>query len=463
MHFLEHAIIRPAFIAFPRSAEDVQRCLKCSLNHSEPCVVKGGGHSLAGYSTISGKDNFGFVIHLGKMRNVVVGESEAIIQGGAVWRDAYQKLNGTDYLIVGGVCPTVGIAGFTQGGGCSLLTRRFGLALDNVKSMTMVTANGSQVVVANKTINADLFWALRGGGGGNFGIVTELTFILHPAFPQYVVMALKFEPGSISEHAFAAFGELLSQLPDELYAVPALLPNKLFEVSFLYLGSISSDVVGILQPLVGLAKYVTFQNFTTYYEALTMVAGNIPDTVSNPVMIRGCILTNIGRDMARVFFEYDLPKGCFASFVHVGGAVETVTPKQTAYYYRTAQFLYFSPCIYTTESEETNRHFINRLYTSLERSGYCTGNYVNDMDRDLLDWQEKYYGDNYQRLLEIKEQWNPIGSGFFHFLQEIGSNYTSLVKPECCFVSTDLSKGKKESSVATWFFLICICVCFIVY
>ena len=425
MYNLNYAMVKPAFIALPRSAADIQRCFKCSLNHSEPCVVKGGGHSMAGYSTISGKDNFGFVIHLGKMRNVVVRVSEAIVQGGALWRDVYQKLNGTDYLIVGGLCPTVGIAGFTQGGGYSLLTRRFGLALDNVKSMTMVTANGSQVVVTNKTVNADLFWALRGGGGGNFGIVTELTFILHPAFPQYVVMALNFEPGSISEHAFATFGELLSQLPDELYAVPALFPNKLFEVSFLYLGSISSDVVGILQPLVGLAKYVTFQNFTSYYEVVAMIASHLPDTVSQPLLFRACILTNIGRDMARIFFENDFPKGCFASVIHLGGAVETVAPEETAYYYRTAQLEYYSACLFTMESEKTKRYFINNLYNSLERNGYCEGNYVNDMDRDLLNWQYKYYGGNYQRLLKIKEQWNPVGSGFFHFLQEIGSKYTA--------------------------------------
>ena len=303
-------------------------------------------------------------------------ESEAIIQGRTVWRNVYQKLNGTNHLIVGGVCPTVGIAGFTQGGVCSLLTRHFGLALDNVKSMTMVTANGSQVVVTNKTVNTDLFGALKGGGGGNFGIVTELTFILHPA--------LKFEPGSISEHAFAAFGEILSQLPDELYAVPSLFSYKVFDISFLYFGSISSGVVGILQPLIVIAKYVTFQNFTTYNEAVAIVAGNIPDISSNPLMIRGCILTNSVRDMACIFFEYDLPKGSFVSYVHVGGAVGTVIPKQTAYYYRTAQFLYLSSCIYTTESEEIGRHFINSLYTSLERSGYCAGNYVNDLDEIFL-------------------------------------------------------------------------------
>ena len=102
----------------------------------------------------------------------------------------------SETLIAGGECPTVGVGGYTLRGGFGPLSTTFGLAVDNVISMTMVTVDGGSAVVANAFTNSDLFWALRGGGGGNFGIVTDVTFRVHKAVhSNYMYLELTFEPG----------------------------------------------------------------------------------------------------------------------------------------------------------------------------------------------------------------------------------------------------------------------------
>lgn len=190
MQNIAYADLKPAFIAFPRTPQGVQRCLQCSARHFVPCVVKNGGHSRSGDSTI---DDRGFVINLAKMNRVDVNGDTVVAQAGAKWSDIYNKLD-ANQLIVGPVCPTVGVSGYTLGGGYSLLARTYGLGSDNVVSMTMAKADGSGLVVVNATTNPDLYWALKGGGGGNFGIVTEFTLRIHPArFSNYIFGKLLFD------------------------------------------------------------------------------------------------------------------------------------------------------------------------------------------------------------------------------------------------------------------------------
>lgn len=406
--------MKPAFVALPKDLEDIQRCLACSFMNSVPCIAKSGGHSTAGYSTINGT---GFVINLSRMKKVSINGDRALIQAGARWKDVYDVLNNTQYVVTGGICPDVGIAGFTMGGGYSHLSRKFGLAIDNVVSMTMVLANGSGVIIANESQYPDLFWALRGGGGGNFGIVTDITFKLHQAAPNYVFGFLKFKPGSQSLNALTLVGK--SFFPNELFLDMFITSNRELTILPLFEGSFL-DLSSILKELIDIAISSEFKNYASYYEVISQDKRYMSPTSVYPIYQTGCILDQIGADVAQLIFEKISPDGCTICFNHLGGKIADFGDNVTSYYYRDANFSIYIVCTYQNEQEEAEViKFEKELFKSLEDSGHCIGNYVNDMDRLLDDWLEKYYGGNLRKLEEVKANWNPVTVGYFHFPQEI--------------------------------------------
>ena len=408
--------VQPTFVAIPETVEDVQRCLQCSAANAVPCVVKSGGHSNAGYSTIDGSIHNGFVVYLAKLNRVRVSGDTVVAQAGAWWEDVYLEMNATseDHLITGGSCSSVGVGGYTLGAGRSVLSRKYGLAIDNVVSMTMVTADGERVVVADATINPDLFWALRGGGGGNFGVVTEITFKSHKVDnPWYSTIEIVFEP-EVSYEALIAIGSINPLLPRELNMHFFMTGNGILIITAVYLGS-GIHALQYLEPLVDLASTYEVTEYNSYYEQVL--------NAYSPSMghyERGCLLSNIDEGFVSILSSLTFPSSCILVFDQLGGEIADISPEDTSFFYREAKFEGDFGC--TTITNET-LEFLDTLHASLETAGYCLGSFLNVMDRRLDHWQEKYYGDNYPRLLEIKSKWNPIDKGYFHFPQEIGSDY----------------------------------------
>ena len=417
-----YADIKPSFIAFPETVKDVQRCLQCSAANAVPCVVKSGGHSSAGYSTIDGS---GFVINLAEMSGVNVSDDNLVVQAGAIWSNVYEKID-SSLLVTGGACPSVGVAGYTLGGGYGILDRKYGLAIDNVISMVMVTVSGDRVVVASDISNPDLFWALRGGGGGNFGIVTEIAFKIHKAtYSNYVLGSLSYEAGTKSQSALDVIGRISLELPREMYLDLAISSNKELHIFSIYLGSYE-DAVDYLKPITDIASEVSFTNYSSYYALAHQFSGKggYDGHISNgPEVLSGCVI-DIDEKVADIMFTSNIPEDCVFAFMHLGGQINETPPTATSYYHRKGEFYTYIPCNYNgKEEEEEVLQFQYDFFNTLRQDGYCLGYYVNDIDKHLVNWQEKYYGDNYPRLLEIKNLWNPIGTGYFHFPQEIGSNY----------------------------------------
>ena len=412
--------LQPGFFALPKSEEDVQRCLKCAYENHVPIVIKSGGHCEAGYSTIGSE---GFVIYLSEMNRVNIDNTSTKVvhvEAGARWENVYNKTNYSSYIVVGGLCPTVGVSGYTLGGGHSVLVRYHGLAIDNLVSITMVTANGSGIVVANSTVHPDLFWALRGGGGGNFGVVTKFTFQLHPTHSNYVYGTLKFEGAGIAQCL-----ELLStavQLPKEINLGFFIFPSRIYLKPF-YLGNFT-DVIKILKPFTEIATSVSLKNYSSYDQVLSVIGKHTPAVSSLPEVLKACMLDEFSKDIAGIFSQIELPESCRISFSHFGGAVRDRAANETAYPHRNASYDFYTQCLYSNASELAQvSQFQENLFSSLVEGGHCAGGYVNDIDRQVSDWQHFYYGGNYDRLVEIKQKWNPIGLGTLHFLQEIGSDY----------------------------------------
>ena len=411
--------LHPSFFALPKTEQDVQRCLKCSHENYIPIAIRSGGHHGLGYSTLGSE---GFVIYLSEMDQVIIDDASEVIHVGAGARVSaiYDKM-GSDYLLPAGVCPAMGVSGYTLGGGYSMLSRYLGLAIDSLLSATMVTANGSSVVVANTTAHSDLFWALRGGGGGNFGIVTRFTFQLHPAQPNYVFGTIKYKGDETRK--FLKLLKTALQLPKELQFMFKLVSTQETILQPLYIGEYS-DALELLKPYIETASSVDLKNYSSFEDIYNQVGEQIPVISSLPEMMRACVLKEMSDEAVKIFSEINMPESCLITLYHLGGAINEVAPNKTAYPHRNTSFYYYAQCWYSKAAQHDKMvQFEDTLFDSLIQGGHCAGGYINVIDRQVPDWQHFYYGRNYERLVEIKEAWNPRESGILHFLHEIGSNY----------------------------------------
>jgi FAD/FMN-containing dehydrogenase len=205
---------RPALIVQCTGAADVIAAVGFARGNHLDIAVRGGGHSVAGLSTVDG----GIVIDLGPMSDVTVDAEakRASVGGGAVWADVDHETQAHGLATTGGLVSTTGVAGFTLGGGIGWTMRKFGLACDNLAGADVVTADG-RLVHCSETENPDLLWGLR-GGGGNFGIVTRFELDLHPLGPM-IYAGPVFYPADAARDLLVAFRDWAAETPDEVTGV----------------------------------------------------------------------------------------------------------------------------------------------------------------------------------------------------------------------------------------------------
>ncbi len=203
--------MHPALVLRCSGVADVISGVQFACSEGLPVAIRGGAHIVAGFSTCDG----GVVLDLSAMAAVRVDprNRRALAQGGTTWRRFDHETQAHGLATTGGLVSSTGIGGFTLGGGIGHLVRKYGLTCDNLLSAEMVTAEG-ELVRASEDQNADLFWALR-GGGGNFGVVTELELALHPVGPAVLGGAV-FYPGQHAAQVLASWRDAVAGAPDEL-------------------------------------------------------------------------------------------------------------------------------------------------------------------------------------------------------------------------------------------------------
>jgi len=253
----------PAVIVRCAGVSDVVAAVRFGRSECLEIAVRGGGHSIPGFSAVDG----GLMIDLSQMRGVHVDarSRRAYVEGGATWRDVDVETQLHGLATTGGLVSTTGVGGFTLGGGIGWLMRKHGLAADNMVGAELVTADGD-VVNVSESENPELLWALR-GGGGNFGIVTRFEFKLHEVGPMLAGGAI-FYPGDKAESVLKGWREWLQSAPDEVTTLANLatappapfLPEewhgqRVVAIGALHAGSVDEGLE-VLAPLRSLAEPV---------------------------------------------------------------------------------------------------------------------------------------------------------------------------------------------------------------
>ncbi len=264
--------IHPAGIAYVDNAHDVGTCLAFVRKFGVKFAARSGGHGYAGYSSSTG-----LIIDVENLKGVQISGTTANVGAGTRLIDFYSELAAKGRAIPGGSCPTVGIAGLVLGGGVGVTGRAFGLTCDKLASLNIITANG-QALTASPSSHSDLYWACRGGGGGNFGIATWFQFNTVPA-PSPVLFFLSW-PWSKAAKVIAAWQSWAPNAPDALWSNLHLAAapggrTPTIQVGGCYLGSITGahNLIEQLYAKVGSNATGYNLNVYSYLNAMLLEAG----------------------------------------------------------------------------------------------------------------------------------------------------------------------------------------------
>jgi FAD/FMN-containing dehydrogenase len=415
----------PSVVARPSDADGVAATVNYAREHALDLAIRGGGHSVPGFGTCDD----GVVLDLSKMRAVTVDPSKrtATAEGGATWGDFNDATGQHGLATTGGIISTTGVTGLTLGGGIGYLDRGLGLSCDNVISADIVTADGRRVR-ASETENADLFWALR-GGGGNFGVVVALEFELHPVKEIYGGPML-FEVGAAGD-IFRYYREFIADAPEEFGGFPAFqiappLPfipedrhGDMF-VAFIacWAGPVEQGEA-MLKPLHDVAPVVAEHVGPMPYPAL-----NSAFDALYPPGLQHYWKANFVKELTDEIIEAHLQHGPNAPTVHstmhvypINGAVHRVAPDATAFGHRDANFATVIVGAWPDRADsEANIAWV-RNYSDATAPLSEEGGYINFMASDDQARVSANYGANFDRLIAVKRAYDP--GNLFHLNQNI--------------------------------------------
>jgi FAD/FMN-containing dehydrogenase len=407
---------RPALIVRCAAVEDVMAAINLAVDANIPVAVRGGGHGVTGNALCDG----GLVIDLSAMKRIRVDPDRrtARAEGGATWGDFDRETQAFGLATTGGIVPRTGIAGLTLGGGIGYLNRKYGLACDNLLSADVVSADGRLLRASNEE-NADLFWALR-GGGGNFGVVTSFEYQTHPVGP--VLAGELIYPLSEAKKVLRFYRDWSEAAPDEVRADATLLTGPegpVLDVILCYCGRIEEGEK-VLRPMRSCASPAADSVAAVPYATVQNLLTEVFQPGRRHYWKSGFVRTfsDEAVEVLVDFFAANVP-GFFAAIAieHLGGAVSRVGPQDTAFAHRDAQHSLLVLRMWQDPAEsDKNIDWARRCYESAEPF-LKTGVYVNYLADEGEPRVRDAYGVNYQRLGEIKKKYDP--TNFFRLNQNI--------------------------------------------
>jgi FAD/FMN-containing dehydrogenase len=407
---------RPAAILQCASAADVPHAIRFARRNELQLSVRGAGHNIAGNAVCEG----GLMIDFSRMKTVRIdaGERRAYVEPGATLADFDEEAQKHALATPVGINSTTGIAGLTLGGGFGWLTRRYGMTVDNLLGAQVVTADG-ELTRASEKENSDLFWALR-GGGGNFGVVTQFEFALHPVGPDVLAGLIVF-PMSDAERVLQQYRDFVARAPDEMSVwvvmreapplpfLPAEVhgrPALVLAMCFTGKPADGEKLVAELRRFgkpwgehVGPAPYVQWQK--AFDPLLASGARNYWKS-HNLAKLPDALMTTLIEQAGRLAGPQ-----CEVFVAHLGGAANRVAPDAMAYGHRDAEFVMNVHARWDDPAQDDSCIRWARGVFDAVRPFATGGAYVNFMTEDEDERVATAYGPNHARLAQLKARYDP--------------------------------------------------------
>jgi FAD/FMN-containing dehydrogenase len=428
---LRYSARRPRAVVQPLDARDVQEVVRWAARTDALIAARSGGHSYAAYSAPQN----GVVVDLSRIRGVAVQGGVALVGAGAQAIDIHARLAPRGLVVPTGTCPSVGISGLTLGGGYGMWGRRLGLTCDRLAAVHIVTPDG-QLRRATSGRDADLFWACRGGGGGNFGIVTR--FDLRTYASRSASWLIASWPWSMADELLDAWNRLAPDADPRLTSLltisgggglgvrviaqydgsVAAMRAALAQVLQVPGGNVSSGREGAL-ALVRRWAGCLDTTIAACHTAGTRPGGTLPrNRFAATSGYIETVLDGPGRRALIGLAEQRQRQGAGGGALILdayGGAIGRVGPRATAFAHRDARVQVQAYAGFSPGGLGAARRWLASCRTTLGRLG--DGSYVNYIDPDRRDWADAYYGANLDRLRTIKQRIDP--DRVFRFAQAV--------------------------------------------
>ncbi len=408
---------RPALIVRCAGAPDVSAAVQFARQKNIPVAVRGGGHNVSG----SGSCNGGMQLDMSRLKRIDLDPQgrKARVEAGVTWGEFDREAQAFGLATTGGICSQTGVAGVTLGGGFGWLMRKHGLALDNLLSLEVVTADG-QLRRASTVENTDLFFGLR-GSQSNLGIVTAFEFRLHPVGPT-VLAGMLLHPLETGKDVLRFYRDYTSRVPEEMSAWACLLKSAdghpMVAIVVCYTGPLEEGeklvaplrafgppVMDMLQPM-------------PYVNAQSMVDQSFPHGRFN--YWKSSLLHTLSDELIDALLDgFRAAESPYTSVLieHLGGAVGRVGMEETAYPHRNAAYdVVLMPMWTEAADSQSQIAWADDLWRTIQpfSSG---GVYVNYLDNEGADRIESAYGKNFSRLTMLKAKYDP--TNLFCFNQNI--------------------------------------------
>ena len=397
----------PALIVQPSVAADIQNAVAFAKERDMLLAVKCGGHSYAGKSTC----NDGMQIDLSTYRHCRVdpGARTAYVAGGSLLGELDHEAMAHGLVTTAGTVSHTGVGGLTLGGGFGRLARRFGLALDNLKAVDIVTADG-RLLHASADENPDLFWGVR-GGGGNFGVVTSFEFHLHP-MQRTVVGGEMIWPLEQARDVLRFYADYAMNAPDELYCDAYMQATMTGEgngvgMHVCYSGP-ETEAEKVLAPIRKLGDPMLNTVAAVDYVAIQKSWDNT-DPRNTGEYLKSGFINEFPQAVADALidgFEPDPGRNTTVFFQHSGGAIGRVPVEATAFAHRKSQANMFAVVSWPLDSDRAPHvDYVRSYWKDVEAA--TDGYYTNEVANEPQAQVNKNYQGNFPRLLEVKKKYDP--------------------------------------------------------
>lgn len=396
----------PAVICRPRSVDDVAATLNYALDHALPVSIRSGGHSGGAWTSTAG----GLVLDMSGFNSIGVDGTTVTVGAGATWGEVAVALGSHGLALTSGDTSSVGVGGLTVGGGVGWLVRKYGLALDNLRAVQLVTASG-ELVTASATENEDLFWAIR-GGGGNFGVVTEFTFQAQP-LDAVVHGIVSFAVDDLAA-LLRAYRDVMRGSAEELNATFLLMPSMGPEmpggpqIHVVWAGSDEAAAMTAIQPLLDIPGVTGHDITAKPYAAVLEEPQAPPEGAPMPVIVGNNGWANDFNDeaIAAIASMIDALDAPVLMIRYLRGALNRVPADATAFAWRDAETLVIAVAFLAPDSPPEVLEQIDTLWQPVSAFTEGTyGNFVSYAGEKAVALM--YPPATRARLAAVKRTWDP--------------------------------------------------------